>query len=106
MHIIQCVGKIFCVVPFEIPHKISYPYIDDFYTVLKFLRALEFKSSKVLLKYPSDVLTPSSDTQMTTNCKHISVIAVPEYQRFYAILLDQISSFKMDNGMSDDFTTV
>ena len=30
--IFQCMGKIFCVefqrVPFEIPHKISYPYIE------------------------------------------------------------------------------
>ena len=41
IHIFQCMGKIFCVefqkVPFEIPHKISYPYIKrcDFYTTLK-----------------------------------------------------------------------
>ena len=38
VYIFQCMGKIFCVVPFEIPHKISYPYIErcDFYTTLTF----------------------------------------------------------------------
>ena len=40
-HIFQCMGKIFCVefqrVPFEIPHKIAYPYIEryDFYTTFQ-----------------------------------------------------------------------
>ena len=32
MHIFQCMGNIFCLefqkLPFEIPHKISYPYIE------------------------------------------------------------------------------
>ena len=40
-------------VPFEIPHKITYPYIEryDFYTMLKFfLRALRIKSSYIFLK--------------------------------------------------------
>ena len=42
IHIFQCMVKIFCVeflkVPFEIPHKISYPYIEryDFCAILKF----------------------------------------------------------------------
>ena len=50
IHIFQCVDKIFCVefqrvfcaefqkAPFEIPLKISYPYIEryDFYTTSKF----------------------------------------------------------------------
>ena len=43
IHIFQCMGKkdILCgisKVTFEIPHKISYPYIEryDFYTTLKF----------------------------------------------------------------------
>ena len=37
IHIFQCMGKIFCV-EFEIPHKISYSYIEryDFYTILEF----------------------------------------------------------------------
>ena len=41
-------------VPFEIPHKISYSYIEryDFYTTLEFLRALRFKSSYAFLKRP------------------------------------------------------
>ena len=40
--IFQCMGMIFCVefqrYPFEIPHKICYPYIEryNFYTTLKF----------------------------------------------------------------------
>ena len=35
IYIFQCMGKIFCV---EIPHKISYPYIERyyFYTTMKF----------------------------------------------------------------------
>ena len=38
IHIFQCMGKMFCVGTFEIPHKLSYPYIEryDFYTTLKF----------------------------------------------------------------------
>ena len=37
IHIFQCMGKIFCV-EFQIPHKISYPYIEryDFYAILIF----------------------------------------------------------------------
>ena len=42
IYIFQCMGKIFCVqfqryIPFEILHKISYPYIEryDFYATLK-----------------------------------------------------------------------
>ena len=42
-------------VPFEIPHKISYPYIEryDFYATLKILWALRFKSLYAFLKRPS-----------------------------------------------------
>ena len=29
-HIFQSMGKIFCVDAFEIPHKISYPYIERY----------------------------------------------------------------------------
>ena len=44
--IFQCMGKIFCVVPFEIPHKISCPYIEryDFYTKLKFQELLDLRA--------------------------------------------------------------
>ena len=30
IYIFQCMGKLFCVVPFEIPRKISYPYIERY----------------------------------------------------------------------------
>ena len=35
-------------VPFEIPHKISYPYIEryDFYTTCKFLELLDLRAHK------------------------------------------------------------
>ena len=51
MHIFQCMGKVFYVEfqkeIFEIPHKISYPYIARFYFLYKveILRILRFMSS-------------------------------------------------------------
>ena len=52
-------GKIICVefpakVPFEIPHKISYPYVEryDFLYNIEILKALRFKSSNAFLKRP------------------------------------------------------
>ena len=58
MHIFQCMGKIFCEEfqrsPFEIPHKISYPYIErcDFYTTLKFKELLNLRSHKYFWNAP------------------------------------------------------
>ena len=42
--------------PFEIPHKISYLYIER-YDFIEILRALRFKSSHAFLKYPPDPLS-------------------------------------------------
>ena len=42
IQIFQCMGKIFCVGNFEIPHKISYPYIEryDFLNAIESVKAL------------------------------------------------------------------
>ena len=41
-------------VPFEIPHKISYPYIEryDFYAILKFLELLDLRAHKCFWNAP------------------------------------------------------
>ena len=47
-HICQCMGKIFCVGIFEIPHKISYPHIERcrFYPRVKVVELLDLRSYK------------------------------------------------------------
>ena len=45
-HMFQCMGKIFCGISngtFEIPHKVSYPYIED----VDFIHKWKFKSSYI-----------------------------------------------------------
>ena len=51
MRIFPCMGKIFCGETFEIPHKISYPYIEKktIFFKVEILRALRFNSLR-----PSD----------------------------------------------------
>ena len=47
-------GKIFCVVPFEIPQKLSYPYIERcrFYPQVKIWKLLDLKAHKCFWNAP------------------------------------------------------
>ena len=57
-HIFQHMGKIFCVefqrVPFEIPHKLSYPHIERcwFYSQVKIEELLDLKAHKCFWNVP------------------------------------------------------
>ena len=56
--IFQCMGKMFCMkfqrFPFEIPHKISYPYIERwwFHTMLKIQELLDLRARKCFWNGP------------------------------------------------------
>ena len=53
-------------VPFEIPHKISYPYIEryEFYTTLKFEELLDLRAHMRFWNAPLDTFGVSHDMEL------------------------------------------
>ena len=76
MRIFQCMGKIFCV---EIPHKISYPYIERYYLIwCSTFKSFRFKSSYAFWNAHPDPQMSCSDLMRMRGCQDSSLNNGPQ----------------------------